>query len=105
MPYESRVLSILETPVNTLYRLNEPSKRHFPLVFHRFREYFSTHLATSCTSPSLLLQPCKAQGALCRPLRKRLPTRGGIPLASKRRMVSGSIGVVMVGMKFPASWN
>ena len=36
----------------------------FPLVFHRFWGYFSTHLAISCVSPSLLLQLCKAQRCL-----------------------------------------
>src|SRR5216683_3350795 len=57
----------------------------------------------SCASSALLLQLCKAQGALCRLLRKHLPTRGGIRLVSRRRTVSGSIGVVMVGMKFHPS--
>ena len=104
MPYESRVLSILETPVNTLYRLNEPSKRHFPLVFHRFRGYF---IHTPC---NLLYVPittpysnARLKGALCRPLRRHLPIRGGIPLASRRRAMCGSLGVVMASMMFHAS--
>jgi len=75
-----------------------------PQIFHLFSTGFGssffTHLAISCASSSLLLQLCKAQGALCCPLPRHLPIRGGIPLASRRRTASGCIGVVMVSMMF-----
>src|SRR6266852_7833717 len=45
----------------------------------------------------------RLKGALCRPLRKHLPIRGGIPLASRRRTMCGSLGVVMASMIFHAS--
>jgi hypothetical protein len=97
---------------STQNRPGAPSYRHspkglagriFPLFSTDFGSSFPHTLQFPARPSSLLLQSCKAQGALCRSLREHLPTRGGIPLASERRMASGSIGVVMAGMKFPAS--
>jgi hypothetical protein len=64
MPYESRLVRRFE---NTSECVVTAQKSHLTGIFHLFsaglESTFSTLLAISCTSSSLLLEICKAQGA------------------------------------------
>src|SRR6267378_792472 len=80
---------------------------HLKDIFHLFSTGFGSTFQHALQPPvrphHCSYSNARLKGDLCRSLRKHLPIRGGIPLASRRRTMCGSLGVVMASMMFHES--